>query len=150
MNDIIKLLNKYNRDRFSYINKPFRMSEFLKECFNHGDIDREFFIRNKKNIIKEWVDYYYWCLKIKDFTEIYSPDEMLLSRESFSLEILYKYLTDSFSEEELINSAKIFSTAYLVKILMSYELSSSTIEFFKEEFKNNEKILETIANWQVS
>ena len=54
MNDIIKLLNKYNRDRFSYINKPFRMSEFLKECFTKGDIDREFFIRNKKILNKEW------------------------------------------------------------------------------------------------
>lgn len=150
MNDIIKLLNKHNKDRFQYINKPFKMKGFLKECFNCGDIDREFFIRNKKIIVKDWVDYYYWCLKIKDFAEIYSPDEILLPGECFSQEILYKYLTDSFSEIELINSAKIFSTPYLVKIIMSYKLSSSTIEFLKEEFKNNEKILETIANWQVS
>lgn len=150
MNDIIKLLNKYNRDRFSYINKPFRMKEFLKECFTKGDIDREFFIRNKKILNKEWLDYYYWCLNIKDFTDIYSPEEGLLSFQTFSQETLYRNLTKFFSEAALINTAKIFSTAYLVKIIMSYELSSSTIEFFKEEFKNNEKILETIANWQVS
>ena len=73
-----------------------------------------------------------------------------MSFQTFSQETLYRNLTKFFSETALINTAKIFSTAYLVKIIMSYELSSSTIEFFKEEFKNNEKILETIANWQVS
>ena len=96
------------------------------------------------------MDYYYWCLTIKDFTDIYSPEEGLLTFETFSQETLYRYLTQFFSETKLINSAKIFSTPYLVRIIMSYELSSSTIEFLKEEFKNNEKILETIINWQVS
>ena len=49
MNDIIKLLNKYNKDRFKYINSSFDMCEFLKECFNNGDIDREFFYKKQKN-----------------------------------------------------------------------------------------------------
>ena len=83
MNDIIKLLNKYNRDRFSYINKPFRMSEFLKECFTKGDIDREFFIRNKKILNKEWLDYYYWCLNIKD--RIVEKNELHISNEEFEI-----------------------------------------------------------------
>lgn len=148
MNDIIRLLNKYNKDRFEYINKPFQMQQFLKECFTKGDIDREFFIRNKNILLSDWIDYYYWCLKIKDFTDIYSPDEALCVWETFSQERLYKYLTQSFSEQDLINTAKIFSTPYLVKILMSYKLTSQTIEFFKVEFKDNTKIIETLANWQ--
>ena len=131
MNDIIKLLNKYNKDRFEYINSPFDMCEFLKECFNNGDIDREYIIRNKKILNKEWLDYYYWCLTIKDFTDIYSPEEGLLPFQTFSQETLYRYLTQFFSETKLINSAKIFSTPYLVKIIMSYKLSSSTVKYIK-------------------
>lgn len=148
MNDILRLLNKYKKDRFEYLNRNFKMLVFLEECFKYGDIDRDFLIKNKHLISKHWLDYYFWSIHIYKFDDIYSPDEILLEDEYFSDDKLLSYLKDDFTEERLLNCIHMFSIPYVEKILQCYELSSETNNTLRKLYKNNDRVITALNNWQ--
>lgn len=148
MNDILKLIQKYNADRVKLFNFDYEFRYFLIECFKYGEIDIEFFKRNKSIIKTEWIDYYFFCLNILKFDDIYKPEEVISSSIPLTSERLYNYLVLNYSENRLLNCIHMFSINYVVKIIESYNLSKETALKIKELYKQEERITKALEIWQ--